>query len=122
MDKSGVQTSLVSCFTPPDLSFEKANREIEAAVRENRTRLRGLVRIYPRQNGSLNTLKRFLQKSVFVGISLNPFEQSFKVNDPLVWPVYEVAEETASPLMLESGTPLSLSPFRSLKWHENFEK
>jgi predicted TIM-barrel fold metal-dependent hydrolase len=122
MGKSGVRISLVSCFTPPDLSFESANREIEAAVRENTTRLRGLVRIDPRQNGSLSILKKFLQKKAFAGISLNPFEQAFKVNDPLMKPFYELAEETDSPLMLESGYPIVSLPLQVAEVAREFRK
>ncbi|HYB04290.1 MAG TPA: amidohydrolase family protein [Nitrososphaerales archaeon] len=122
MDKSGVQISLVSCFTPPDLSFERGNREIDSAVREHPTRLRGLVRVDPRQYGSRNVLKKFLQKKSFVGISLNPFEQSFKVNDPLVRPVYELAEESDSPVMLESGYPVVSLPLQIAEVAREFRK
>jgi predicted TIM-barrel fold metal-dependent hydrolase len=122
MGQSGVGISLISCFTPPDLSFEGANRKIEAIVRENPTKLRGLARIDPRQNGSLSFLKKFLQKTIFVGISLNPFEQAFKVNDPLVRPIYEAAEETDSPIMLESGYPVVSLPLQVTEVAREFRK
>ncbi len=122
MNKFGIGLSVVSCFTPPDLSFEKANRALEEIVRQNPSRFRASVRIDPRVNGSQKTLRKFLNKRSFVCVSLNPFEQAFKVNDPLAKSTYEVAERTGAPVMIESGYPLVSLPLQVAEVAKEFKK
>jgi uncharacterized protein len=122
MNQDGIGTSIVSCFTPPDLSFYKGNRLIEQAVRQNPSRLKGAVRIDPRAQESRKTLRKFLGKKSFVCVSLNPFEQAFKVNSPLVNPIYETAERTNVPVMLESGYPIVSLAFQVAEVAKEFRK
>ena len=122
MDSHDVKYSIISSFTPPDLSFEKSNSVIQSIVRENSERLKGAARIHPRSADSNLTLRKFLRKSAFVCIYLNPFEQSFKVNDRLAARVYEIAEETDSPVIVESGYPIVSEPLQVSEAAREFRK
>lgn len=122
MDKFGIGLAIVSSFTPPDLSFEAANLVIEKAIRENGKRLKGAVRIDPRFSESPRMLKKFLKRSSFVCCYLNPFEQSFKVNSSLSEPLFEIAEELHSPVIIESGYPIVSLPLQVAEVAREFRK
>ncbi len=122
MNKFGIARSIISCFTPPDLSFEKANTIIEKITRENRTRFFGVVRVDPRFDGAKRILRKFLRKKSFVAVSLNPFEQAFKVGDPLAKEIYELAEEFDCPVLLESGFPIVSMPLQVSEVAKEFRK
>jgi len=123
MDRFGIETSVISCFTPPDLSFERANRLVEKIVLDNPSRFKGSVRVDPRFTGHQKILERFLSKKSFVCVSLNPFEQAFKVNDiSLVRSTFEIAEKAGSPVLLESGFPLVSLPLQVAEVARVFRK
>jgi len=122
MDEYGIQISVISAFTPCDYSFERANSAIERIVREYPSRLKGMVRVDPRIDGSQNVLRKFLRKKSFVGVSLNPFEQAFKVTDPVVRPAYEIAEQFNCPVMIESGYSIVSLPSQVAEVAAEFRK
>ena len=122
MDQFRIQKSIVSCFTPPDLSFENGNRTIEQFVLDNPSRFYGAVRIDPRFRGSKKLLRNFLRKRSFICVSLNPFEQAFKIGDPLVKDTLEIAEEFDVPVMVESGFPIVSLPLQVAEVAKEFKK
>jgi predicted TIM-barrel fold metal-dependent hydrolase len=110
MGRFGIEKAVISCFTPPDLDFEKANAVIEKLIIANPAKFAGAVRVDPRLKTSLQILKKFSKKQSFVCLSLNPYEQSFKVNSPQVSPIYEFAEKCGFPVVIESGYPIVSQP------------
>jgi len=122
MDKFGIEASIVSTFTPPDMSFEDANRAVEKAVRQDPKRFRGAARIDPRISGSSGIIKKFLKKKAFVCVYLNPFEQAFKVNGSIAAPSFEIAEELDSPVIVESGYPIVSLPLQVAEVARKFRK
>ena len=122
MGQFGVEKAIISCFTPPDLDFEKANAVVEKLVIANPKRFAGAVRIDPRLKTSLQILKRFSKKHTFVCISLNPNEQSFKVNSPQIFPIYEYAEKCGFPVVIESGYPIVSQPTQLAETASEFKR
>jgi len=122
MGQFGVEKTVISCFTPPDLDFEKANSVIEKLVIANPTKFAGAVRVDPRLKTSLQILKKFSKKPSFVCISLNPYEQSFKVNSPQISPIYEFAEKCGYPVVIESGYPIVSQPTQLAETAGEFRK
>jgi len=109
-ERFGIERAIIRCFTPPDLEFEKANADIENIVCAHPSKFSGAVRIDPRLKHSLQILKKFAKKKAFVCISLDPFEQSFKVNSLQIYPIYEFAEKCGLPVVIESGFPIVSQP------------
>ena len=122
MDANGIDLSVISSFTPLNLSFETSNRAIEHEVTSNRSWFRGAVRVDPRASAFRSILKKYLQKPSFVCIYLNPFEQAFKVNDALAFAAYEVAEDMGSPVVIESGYPIVSQPLQVAEAAREFRK
>lgn len=122
MDRHGIELSIVSSFTPPDLSLEKGNISIELVAKECPHRFRAAARVDPRELGHQKSLRKFLNKRVFAGISLNPFEQAFKINDSLASGVFEVAEEFGCPVLIESGYPVVSLPFQVAEVAKDYKK
>jgi uncharacterized protein len=114
MKKNGVQKALVSCFTPEDLDFERANRELKRAMSGYPGTLFGAVSVDPRlKKKSERILSEFLKSEAFHAVILNPFEQSFKINDEaFISPVMSLAEKFDVPLIVEAGFPIVSTAFQ----------
>jgi uncharacterized protein len=122
MDENGIELSIISSFTPIDLSFEKSNRAIELSVVSNPVRFTGAARVDPRSAESSSILKKYLRKRSFASIYLNPFEQAFKVNGGLASKIYEIAEHTNSTVIIESGYPIVSLPLQVAEIAREFKK
>jgi predicted TIM-barrel fold metal-dependent hydrolase len=121
MKKFGIEKALVSCFTPLDLDFVKANREIQKVVRDNQRALKGVAVVDPRlRDQSLSILKQMVKTHGFSGILLNPFEQSFKVNGKFLSPIMDLAEEFRVPVIVESGYPIVSTPLQVAELSSDF--
>jgi uncharacterized protein len=122
MGRYGVEKAIISCFTPPDLDFEKGNGAIEKVVTAHPSKFAGALRVDPRVKKSLQILKKFVKRRAFVCISLDPFEQSFKVNSPQIFPIYELAEKSELPVLIESGYPIVSLPSQLSELASEFKK
>jgi predicted TIM-barrel fold metal-dependent hydrolase len=110
MGKYGVERALVSCFTPEDLDFVKANREVERVVDESGGMLAMALRLDPRQRARSAEL---LRGDGFSAVMLNPFEQSFRANEEhFLSPIMARAEQLGVPVIIEGGYPVLSTPLQ----------
>ncbi|MDA4130091.1 MAG: amidohydrolase family protein [Thaumarchaeota archaeon] len=123
MNRNGVETAVVSSFTPEDLDFEKANSSIRKMVRKYPKRFIGSITVDPRTTKTaIAILKKFLKTREFTSISLHPFEQSFKVNGEFAFSIYELAENFDCPVFLEAGYPIVSLPFQVAEASREYKK
>jgi predicted TIM-barrel fold metal-dependent hydrolase len=109
MDRYGIAKAVVSCFTPKDLDFRKANKYIKEVVSyDPKKRFSGAAVVDPRlKDNSIAILKESLGSGKFSAIMLNPFEQSFKVDDErFLFPIMVHAEKFDVPVIIEAGYPI----------------
>lgn len=86
-----------------DLSL--ANNFIVKLIENYRGKLIGLVRIDPNiGEEAIKEIKWGLSLGL-KGVYLNPWEETFQVNDPLVYPIMEIAKNYDVPVMIEGGYP-----------------
>lgn len=113
MDRHGIDISIVAAFTPPDLDFAQANRRVAEAVRAHPDRLIGATRADPRLGKiSLDEIRRASGTYGFRGLTLHPGEQGFQVNNPLVLPCVELAEELGLFVHIPTGYPVFSTPLQ----------
>jgi predicted TIM-barrel fold metal-dependent hydrolase len=118
-----IDFAVISSFTPPNLDFEKADAFIRKIVRAHPRHFLGSATADPRLGRkSVASLKRFLHFKEFGAITLHPFEQAFKVNSEIVFPVYEMAEKLGCPVILESGYPIVSLPGQIAEVAGEFKK
>ncbi len=123
MKRNEIDFMLVSSFTPPNLDFEKANEYLRKTVKVHAKHFAGAATADPRLGRkSVASLKRFLQFKEFRAVFLNPYEQAFKVNSQLAFPIYETAEKMDCPVILESGYPIVSLPGQIAEVAREFKK
>jgi hypothetical protein len=70
-----------------------------------------LVWANPRLPGYLDEVRRFLDQPRFLGIKLHPLLDGYHPNDPIVHPLYELAVERGSPVLVHCGHPIFTLPW-----------
>ena len=111
MDQHGVDLSVVTPFTPPDLDFSRANNEVAQAVRQHPDRLIGCIRIDPRiQAASRDEILRGVEIYGFRCVALHPHEQGFAANHPCVLPAIALADQHRLIVHVATGYPVVSTP------------
>jgi uncharacterized protein len=111
MDEHGIDTAVVTAFTPPWLDFDAANRQVAEAVRMHPRRLIGAARVDPRMAGACDSL-RAAHADGLRGLALHPAEQGVPVNHPIMFDVVAVAQELGLFVHVPVGLPVVSTPFQ----------
>lgn len=104
LDAAGIDRAIAVPARPPGYHLGPANDALAAAVAAHPDRLTGLARVDPQQPDASGELARALDAGL-VGLFLHPWEETFRINAPLVDPVVAVAAERGVPVVIAAGYP-----------------
>lgn len=114
MERHGIAISVVCPMKGLDPYFFEPNRRIADLQRLNAGRLFGYARIDPHLGKEAEAvLALALDAWRLRGLVLHPWEETFAINDPIVFPFVEMTAERGLPVMLETGYPMLSHPMQA---------
>jgi predicted TIM-barrel fold metal-dependent hydrolase len=106
LDAAGVDRAVVAPAKPPGYHLGPANDAVAQAVAGAGGRLTGLARVDPLLGAdACRELERALDELGLGGLLLHPWEETFRISDPRVDPVVEVARACGVPVVVAAGYP-----------------
>jgi len=105
MDALNVNMALACPLKPLSYNLESANADLVASIKHHSDRLLGAARVDPWQPNAADTLRRGLEMRGLRALYLNPWEESFRADMPLLDPLLEIAESQNVPVLIASGYP-----------------
>lgn len=106
LDQAGIDRAITCPAKPRGYHFGPANETVAEAARTYPDRLTGIARVDPRLgDDAAAELERSLGQLGLKGLLLHPWEETFRISDPLVNTVVEVAQAHAVPIIVASGYP-----------------
>lgn len=104
MDYLNAKKALLCPVKPKNYILSDANDYVIKLIKEDK-RLLGLVRVDPnRGEEALKEVERGIKKGL-KGIYLNPWEENYQINDPIVNPIMNFARINKLPVLIEAGYP-----------------
>ena len=122
MDQSGIAVSLISRITTQKENVTAVN---EWLARCMGPKIQALATVHPDQPVAASELEALREKG-FRGVKLHPDYQGFFVDDRRMYPFYEAAQATATPVLFHAGLdrglppPVHAMPPGLLKIHRDF--
>jgi len=106
MDKAGVaQSVVVAIDAETTIGYKLPNEMIADAVSQYPDRLIGFAGVDPRKGKiAVDELKNAVEELGMRGIKVMPHLHDVKPNDPMMYPIYEVAQRLSVPVLFHSGT------------------
>ncbi|NSW89090.1 MAG: amidohydrolase family protein [Firmicutes bacterium] len=122
MDKAGVDFA-ITC--PMDRYLTVANREgnklIAGAVKNHPDRFAGMASVNPWfGKEACDELRKALDDGL-MGLKLHPVIHGFRLADPLVYPLLEIADEYKVPVYVHTGTAGIAEPFHAAELARLFQ-
>jgi predicted TIM-barrel fold metal-dependent hydrolase len=108
MDEAGIEKSVIFAVDAPLLTA--SNEFVTAMVANYPERFFGFASVNPNMNNACEVLENAILNLGLKGLKLHPPLQNFYPNDPMVWPVYELAQDLGIPVVFHVGT----TPFGNL--------
>jgi predicted TIM-barrel fold metal-dependent hydrolase len=104
MDRLSIDRSILVPVKPRDYHLGPTNDLVAEAVRAHPDRFLGLCRVDPWQGPEARSeLRRGFEELGAVGLYLDPWEESFQVNDEIVIPLVEEAAHHGRPIVINAG-------------------
>ncbi len=114
MERHGVDVSVVCPMKGLDPHFLEPNREIARLQRAHPEKAIGFARANPHLGRhAVAALEEAFDDLGLRGLVLHPWEETFAVNDPKVFPLVECALARSLPVMLETGSPILSHPLQA---------
>lgn len=106
MDAAGVSKSVIVAIDAETIwDYRVSNELVAASVAENPGRLIGFASVDPHKGKvARRELRRAVTSDGMSGLKLLPHLIELKVNDPLMYPIYEEALELGVPVLFHMGT------------------
>jgi uncharacterized protein len=105
LDAAEVDAAIVCPVKPRDYHLAPAN-DLVAEATAGQARLVGLARVDPNRGAeALDELDRGLQTLYLRGLFLHPWEDHFRVNSPLVDPLFQRCAARGTPVVIATGYP-----------------
>jgi hypothetical protein len=105
MDEVGIDRAVICPVKPRGYHLGPENDRVAAAARAS-ARLILFARVDPWLGGqAVDELDRAVTNLGACGLFLHPWEETFRINDPLVAPLAARAAELAIPLLVATGYP-----------------
>ncbi len=105
LDTAEIARAVICPVKPRGYHLEPANDEVAAAAARS-TRLIPFARVDPRQgDAAVREVERAARELGARGLFLHPWEETFRINSPLVDPVARRAADLGLPLLVASGYP-----------------
>ncbi len=114
MDRHGVSAAVVCPMKGLDPYFLEPNRAVADLQRAHPGKLYGFARVNPHLGREAESaLALALDGYGLKGLVLHPWEETFAVNDPKVFPLVEATLRRGLPVMLETGYPILSHPLQA---------
>jgi len=106
LDAAGADRAVVAPAKPPGYHLGPANDAVARAVADGGDRLIGVARVDPLLGAdACIELERALDELGLRGLLLHPWEETFRISDPRVDPVVEIARARGVPVLVAAGYP-----------------
>lgn len=106
MDRLGIDMSVLVPVKPRDYHLGPMNELVAEAASANSDRFLGLCRVDPWQGPAARAeVRRGFEELGAAGLYLDPWEESFQVNDEIVDPLVEEAARHGAPIVINAGHP-----------------
>ena len=105
MDALNVDMALACPLKPLSYNLEAANADLTASIKGHSDRLVGAARVDPWQPDATDTLRKGFETHGLRALYLNPWEENFRADTPLLDPLLEIAEAQKVPVLIASGYP-----------------
>ncbi len=114
MERHGIDASVVCPMKGLDPFYLEPNREIARLQRAHPGKAIGFARVNPHLGRqAVSVLEEAFDEMGLRGLVLHPWEETFAVNDPKVFPLVECALRRSLPVMLETGYPILSHPLQT---------
>jgi len=113
MERLGIAMSVVRPFVPPDYDFDRANRDLAAAIADD-PRFTGFGRVNPWETTAAQQVLRAASCGL-KGIHLHPYEENYRIHSEMVWEVVEAARSCGFPVYVSTGYPNVSEPLQLLE-------
>lgn len=106
MEKNGIDKAVLCPNKPRSYSVEEGNAYVADAVKADPERFYGAFRIDPWEwEEKKEEIMAIFPSAVFRFLYLNPWEETFRINDEVVWPIFDFAKDQQLPVIIETGYP-----------------
>jgi predicted TIM-barrel fold metal-dependent hydrolase len=103
MNSNGIEMAVITA-PPPGPDYREANKIVYEAVKKYPERLISFYKLNPWYGREeLDRAKSAVKEWNFKGLKLDPKDEGYNVNDPIVIPVMKLAEELEIPIFFQSG-------------------
>lgn len=114
MENLGIDAAVACPMKGLDPYYFEPNERIAALQERYAGKLYGYARIDPHLGERAEAvLAVALDEWKLHGLALHPWEETFAVNDPIVFPFVRMTAERGLPIMLETGYPMLSHPMQS---------
>ena len=121
MDIHGIDAAVTCPVKGLDPYFLEPNRAVADLQRAHPGRLHGFARVNPHLGKEAEAaLVLALDGHGLKGLVLHPWEETFAVNDPKVFPLVEATLRRGLPVMLETGYPILSHPLQAADLAKRF--
>jgi uncharacterized protein len=104
MDRLGIGMAVLVPVKPHDYHLAPMNDMVAAAVGRYPRRFKGLCRVDPWQGkAAADEVRRGFEELGACGLYLDPWEETFQINDELVNPLVETARRFGKPVVINAG-------------------
>jgi predicted TIM-barrel fold metal-dependent hydrolase len=104
MKTNGIDQALLCPNRPSSYSFAEGNAYVAGILSKYPGLFMGAVRVDV-WNFSKSETDIYFKNDDFQALYLNPWEDTFRCNDEITFPVYEYAREKGLPVIIEAGYP-----------------
>ncbi|MHC9540923.1 MAG: amidohydrolase family protein [Vulcanimicrobiota bacterium] len=122
-DALSIDKAVLIPVKPRSYHLGPENTFIARTVQDHPDRFTGFARVDPRLGGEAESeMKRSIQELCLKGLYLNPWEETFQINESFVWPLMEKAQTFKVPVMIKGGHPVVSQPSQIADLAKRFPK
>ena len=121
MEHNKIDASVVCPVKTVDPYFEKQNIYVSELQKKYEGKIYGFARIDPNlERDSEKILRDAVESLGLKGLILHPWEETFAINDRIVFPFMEICREYQLPILIETGYPWLSHCFQVANLAEKF--
>jgi hypothetical protein len=105
MDSLNIEMALACPFKPLSYDLKQANTDLASEIKNYPDRLVGAARLDPWQPDTAETGRRDVEELGLRALYLNPWEENFRADLPLLDSLLALAEEYGLPVVVATGYP-----------------
>ena len=105
MDNLKIEKALACPLKPLSYDMRQANAGLAQDIKTHQDRLIGAARIDPWQPEAVDLLQRAHEEYGMRALFLNPWEENFRADHPILDPLMAMVEKYRIPVLLASGYP-----------------